>query len=208
MRTTKSQTKYWEDRSIDWEKEYFKTWDHPHRFIITAILKGMDWYSLMEIGVGGGANLANIINYIPNKRLGGIDVNEKAIELCQKKFKSGYFKVGSAEDIMMSDKSTDVLLSDMTYIYVGPFKIKKCIEELRRVARSEVLLCEFYEPNFFKRIWLYLKEGYFFYNWPKLLQKYGFYDIMVVPMPEKAWEGGLQSKYNFIIKAEVPKRYV
>ena len=206
MKTTKSQTKYWKRRSIDWNKAYLETWDHPHRYLISIALNTFQWRSLIELGCGGGANLKNILQVIGGKQLGGIDVNKDAIEFCEKTFKGGIFRVGSVEDILMSDKSCDVLLSDMTYIYVGPFKIKKCINELRRIARNRVLLCEFYEPNWFKRIILYLKSGYFSHNWPKLLKKYGFYDIIVMKLPKDAW-GGLQAKYCHIIKAKPPTRF-
>lgn len=207
MRTTKSQSKYWEDRDIDWDKEYFQTWSHPHRYIITSVLNMFQWGCLLEMGVGGGANLKNIISLLPNKLVGGIDISQKAIDFCTSKFNGGVFKRSSVENIELSDNCTDVSLSDMTYIYVGPFKIKKCIRELRRISRGRVVLCEFYEPNPFKRLWLYLTEGYFFYNWPKLLRKQGFYDIMTVPLPKEAWEEGLQTKYCYLIMAKVPKRY-
>lgn len=208
MKTTKSQTKYWQDRKIDWKEAYFKTWNHPHRYLITGLLGTFSWTSLMEIGVGGGANLANILRNLKGKQLGGVDVNEDAIELCRKQFNGGVFKVGPADDLMMSDKSADVILSDMTYIYVGPLEIHKCIKEVRRVARKRVLLCEFHETNPFKRLYYYFKSGYFFHNWPKLLKKYGFYDINIIKLPKDAWPGGLQEKHCYLIQAKPPKRYV
>lgn len=207
MKTTKSQTKYWEKRKIDWNTSYLATWDHPHRYLISIALNTFDWISLIEIGCGGGANLKNIVVTLGGKQVGGIDVNPDAIEFCEKTFKGGMFKVGNAENILMSDKSSDVLLADMTYIYVGPFKIMKCIKELRRIARKQVMLFEFHEPNWFKRVILYLRTGYFAHNWPKLLKKLGFYDIVIMKMPEKAWDKGLQTKYAYLIKAKAPLRY-
>jgi len=206
MRTTKSQSKYWADRRIDWKTSYLDTWEHPHRYLITLALNSFNWRSLMEIGVGGGANLKNIIMTLKNKQLGGIDVSKSAIEFCQKEFKGGVFKVGTAEDLFMSDKSADVLLGDMTYIYIGPFKIKECVRELARVARKQVVLCELHEPKWYKRVWMYFKTGYFFHNWPKLLKNQGFYNIIMLKLPKQAWPGGLQEKYAYIIKAKSPKR--
>lgn len=206
MRTTKSQKKYWQRRSIDWKVKYFDSWKDPHRYFISYYLTMFDWGSLIEVGVGGGANIVNIVKMIPHRMLGGVDINPDAIKLCQEKIKGGIFKVGAADDIMMSDKSADVLLSDMMYIYVGPFKINKHIRELRRVARNKVVLCEMYEPNPIKRIWLYLREGYFFHNWMKLLKKNGFYDIVKVKMPKEAW-GDLQGKYCYLFIATPPKKY-
>jgi len=206
MKTTKSQTKYWENRKIDWDKSYLSTWNHPHRYILSVILNTFEWHSLMELGVGGGANLKNILTVLKGKQLGGIDVNPDAIEFCKKTFKGGIFRTESAEDLLMSDKSSDVLLSDMTYIYVGPFKINKHIKELKRVARNMVVLFEFHETKWYNRLKLYLKSGYFSYNWFKLLKKHGFYDIVIMKMPKDAWDEGLQTKYAYYIKAKPPKR--
>jgi ubiquinone/menaquinone biosynthesis C-methylase UbiE len=207
MRTTKSQARYWQRRKIDWDEHYLRTWEHPHRYLITIALNTFEWRSLMEIGCGGGANLKNIIATLKGKQVGGIDINPDAIALCEKTFKGGVFRVGNADNLMMSDKSSDVLLADMTYIYVGPFKIGKHIKELRRVARKQIVLFEFHEKSWWKRILLYLKTGYFAHNWPKLLKKYGFYDIIVMKMPKEAWEPGLQTKYAYLIKAKSPLRY-
>lgn len=207
MRTTKSQEKYWKNRKIDWKKEYFDTWKHPHRYLITAMLKQFSWHSLFEVGVGGGPNLVNIITYIKGKQVGGCDINQDAIDMCNKEFKGGVFKLGPAYDLFMSDKSCDVILSDMTMIYIGPRYIHKTIKELRRVTRKEIILCELVEENPLKRLWLYLKEGYFFYNYPKLLKKYGFYNIIKVKIPPEVW-GGLQGKYAYLIRAKSPKHYV
>lgn len=208
MKTTKSQSKWWGNRVLDWKTSYLDTWNHPHRYLITAALNTFDWQSLMEMGVGGGANLKNIITLLKGKQVGGVDVSPTAIQFCEDNFKGGVFKVGSTEDLMMSDKSADVILSDMTYIYVGPFKIKKNIKELRRVARNRILLCEFYIKSPIQRLLLYLKSGYFAHNWPKLLKKYGFWDIVIMKLPKEAWPGGLQEKYCYLIKARPPKRII
>lgn len=208
IKNTRYWSRWWENRKIDWDQSYLKTWNHPHRFIITSLLGTFDWYSLYEVGCGAGANLVNILKFLPNKQLGGSDINPDAIELCKKTFKGGLFKVENAGDIGMSDKSVDVILSDMVYIYVDNFSINKYIRELRRVARKEIVLCEFYEKNPIKRIFLYFKTKYHFHDWLKILKKNGFYDITMIKLPASAWPGGLQEKYCYLIKAKSPKRYV
>src|SRR3990167_6841462 len=84
-------TEYWTD--------YLKTWDHPHRHIISAVLNRFHWISLFEIGCGSGPNLANILNYHKNKQLGGLDLNPLAIEVAQKQFRGALLKVGTGEDM-------------------------------------------------------------------------------------------------------------
>ena len=206
FRTTKEHSIYWKNRKIDWSKDYLSTWNHPHRRLIAEVLKTFNWLSLIEIGCGGGANLAYIVKNIPGRQVGGIDINPDAIELCQKTFKGGIFKVNSADDIMLSDKSTDVVLSDMTLIYVGPRKIGDYIREIKRITRNHVLLCEFHTTNWWNKLALKMNSGYNSYNWPKLLRKYGFYDIVIYKIPPEGWPGGdPQKTFGYIIRATVPK---
>lgn len=208
-RTTNHHAKYWKNRKIDWKKDYQSTYNHPHRYLLSSVLSMFDWYSLIEVGCGGGANIIHLLQFFKGKQFGGVDINPEAIESCKNVFKGGIWKVGPADDIMMSDKSLDVILTDMMLIYVGNRRIMKHLKEFRRIARNSIVLCEFIEKQWYKRIWLHWKTGYYFYNYPKLLKKLGFYDIYLLKLPPLAWPGGgLQEKYGYIIKAKCPKRYV
>jgi len=206
FKTTREHEKYWTNRKIDWKTSYFDTWNHPHRFLISDILKRLSWISLIEIGCGGGANLKNILESVSGKQIGGIDINKDAIDFCSKNFVGGMFKVGSGEDVMMSDNSTDVVLSDMSLIYVGPMKINKYLNEFKRIGRKYVILCEFHSNSLWNRLALRFNSGYNAYNYRKLLSKHGFYDIFIQKIPESAWPGGNPQKtFGNIIVAKIPK---
>jgi len=206
FKTTKYYSNYWKNRKIDWQKSY-QNFDHPHRFLISAVLKSLDWLSLIEIGCGGCANLINIVKCVPGKQVGGVDVNPEAIKLANETFRGGLFKVNSADNIMLSDKSTDCTLSDMMYIYVTPRDINKYIKELKRITRKYVILCEFHSTNWWNRLALRFNSGYNAYNYQKLLGKFGFYDIALYKVPPEAWPGGEPQKtFCYIIVAKVPKR--
>src|ERR1700733_15072868 len=110
--STKKWVDWWKDRKVDWAKQYMNP-NHPHRIVIAEVLKHINWLSLIEVGCGAGANLAQIVKSIPERQVGGIDVNPQAIEFAQTQFKNGVFSVGKADDIMMSDQSCDIILSDM-----------------------------------------------------------------------------------------------
>lgn len=205
--TTSQWSSWWQNRKIDWGESYLSTWNHPHRHMITSVLKTFEWQSLLEVGCGAGANLMNIIKCIGKKQLGGIDINADAIEMAQKSFNGAFFKVSSVEDMMMSDSSVDVVLSDMTLIYVGPRKINKVIKEIKRVARLRVVLCEFHMESWFQRIMMRLKSGYNAYDYVKLLEKHGFHDVIRYKIPKEAWPGGgWQEKCGYVITAKVPRR--
>lgn len=208
-KTTKAHSKYWKNRKIDWTKDYLSTWNHPHRYLISSILKKITWVSLIEIGCGAGANLMNLIKTNTDSRpmqLGGIDINADAIKVAEENFKGGVFKVGPADDLMMSDKSTDMALTDMCLIYVGPRKIKKHLQELKRITRNRVVLCEFHHKSFWRRLKLKVETGYNMYDYDKLLTKLGFYDISIYKIPDELWPDVKNPDIRHIIVARVPKR--
>lgn len=201
--TTKQNETYWSKREGGW-KEYLETWRHPHRYFISHILKQINWFSLVELGCGSGANLRNIVEVLPNRNLGGIDINPKAIELAEKTFKGGFFRVGSAEDVFMSDKSTDLVLTDMLLIYVAPFKIKKYLREIKRIARNHVVLCEFHHKSWWQRLKLRVFSGRHAYDYEKLLTKLGFWDVQAIKIPQ--FEEDNEQEFRYLIVARVPKR--
>ena len=206
FQTTNKWKRYWQERKIDWNEAYVKTWSHPHRFLISAILKGLLWMSLFEIGCGAGANLINIVKSFPGKtlQLGGSDISPDAIKTAQDILKGAILKVGSGDDVIMSDDSTDVVLTDRMLIYIGPWDIHRYIREIKRIARTYVVFCEFHSESLYERIKLKMTSGYNTYNYRKLLEKHGFYDIRLFKLPPEAWPGDTYPSY--IIVAKVPPR--
>ena len=168
------------------------------------MLKSIPFQSLFEIGCGPGANLVRIVKEMPGKQLGGCDVNEDAIKLAQETFKGGRFYVDAGNDTMLSDKSVDVVLSDMALIYVGPFKIRSYLREMKRVGRSHVVLCEFHSKSLWKR-WITRFGGYHVYDYKKLLESEGFYNVQVQHIPEQLWPGtDRNTEFRSIITARIP----
>lgn len=204
FKTSKTHKKYWQERKIDWNEHYTATWNHPHRFMISNILKNLSWHSLFEIGCASGPNLINILKHFPNVIVGGSDISADAIEEAKKSFNGASLKVGGVEDIMMSDNSIDIILSDMTLIYVSD--INKALKEMKRVARNYVVLCELHSTSWFDRIKMRFTSGYYVYNYKKLLTKHGFHDITLIKIPTEVWDGVPQKPYGYIIVARVPKR--
>lgn len=202
--TTKQWSRWWAKRKKDWKVEHLSTWQHPHRYFISSLLKTFDWYSLMEIGCGAGANLVHITKTIGGRQLGGIDINPEMIKLAEETFKGGQFKVGSGDDLLMSDDSTDVTLTDMFLIYISPTQIKKYVLELRRITRKRVVLCEFHSYSWWERFKLRL-QGLHAYNYRKLLERQGFYDIHIYKLPD-VWGDETHKKFSHIIIAKVPRR--
>lgn len=207
LKGTNFHKNYWINRK-NWVQGYVNSeaLNHPHRKLIVKVLSTFNWLSLIEIGCASGANLINIVKFLPGRQVGGIDVSQEAIDEVTKNLKGAWLKVGSGDDILMSDKSTDVVISDMTLIYVSPRDIGRYIKEIRRVARNRIVLCEFHSASWWNRLALKINRGYNAYNWDKLLQKYEFYDIIKYKLTEQDWPGGEPQKtFGYIIKASVPK---
>ncbi len=209
LRTTNYWQNYWRERKADWKKDYQspEMINHPHRKLIIQALKSFPWISLVEIGCGAGANLVNIVKYLSGRQVGGIDINADAIKLCEQTFNGGYFRVGPGEDILMSDNSVDVVLSDMALIYVSPKKIDKYLNEIWRIGRNNIVFCEFHSKSFWQRLKLRWRSGYFAHNWQKLLEKKGFYDVWMYKLTEADWPGGNPQKdFAWLIVAKIPKK--
>lgn len=200
--TTKQNANYWANRKLGW-REYLETADHPHRQYITHILSQLNFISLIEIGCGSGPNLASIARNLKGKQLGGVDINPEAIAVANSYFKGGQFRVGDAADMMMTDKGADIILSDAFLIYIGPFKIRKYLREMKRVGRNNIVLCEYHSTSWWKRQLLRVFSGRHSYNWKKLLRSEGFYDITLLKMPQ--FEEDNEQEFRYLIVARIPK---
>lgn len=204
FKNTKQHQKYWKERKIKWS-EHYMNWDHPHRFVIANFLKQMTWLSLFEVGMGAGANLVTIHKCFPDAQIGGCDIAPDAIETAKEYIKGGILQVGSTDNIMMSDKSADVILSDMSLIYTSPKDIKKYIKEMMRVGRNYLLLCEFHSPSWWNRLALRLNTGYNSYDYRKLLTRMGCFDIITYKLTDKNWPGtDYNQNFRYIILAKIP----
>lgn len=200
-RTTKQHSSYWKDRKIDWEKSYLATWNHPHRALILRALKSFSWFSLWEVGCGPGANLVRITKELPGHQLGGGDINADAIELAKKTFIGGRFHVEASDNILLSDNSVDVVLSDAHLIYYGPTKIKKVLTEMIRASRKHIVLCEYHEKSFWKRLLIRFKTGYNAYDYTRVLEGLGCYNIRMLKISKEYWPDTMWGTYGYIIIA-------
>ena len=204
-RTTKQHEKYWRDRKIDWKKEYFDTHDHPHRQLIINELKRVKFGSLLEVGCASGPNLHRIKQEFPGVQIGGVDISQDAIDVAKKLLPANaILDVQRADQLMFGDKSVDVIISDMALIYLNLRKLKECLRRMRLIGRKKIILCEFHSENLWKRVGLRWAAGYYAYNYRKLLEKIGFWDVTIKKIPEEAWPGGEPQKtFGYIITADM-----
>jgi ubiquinone/menaquinone biosynthesis C-methylase UbiE len=185
------------------------SWDEPHRTIISAFLQRLQnpdgtlrWLALVEFGCGTGENLENIVRNFQSRQVGGVDSDPKKIAIARPKFKNAFLKVCPMDDIMLSDNSTDVVLTDGLF---ARFKNPAgCLSEVKRVGRKYAIFCELHSTNVVQR----LKErlyGWRVYDWKKLLTKHGFYDIELYKIPKGVWSVRPWTKYGTLIVATILK---
>lgn len=201
----KNHRKYWKNRKGDWKFHHLSTWNHPHRTLIVYALQSFPWFSLWEIGCGAGANLVKIVKELPNHQLGGSDINADMIEVAKETLVGGRFHVEDCTDLLLSDNSVDVTLSDATLMYIGPKEINKAIGELVRVSRTAIILFEYHSTNWFERLVFRLRTGYNIYNYQHLLEKHGCYDIQKFKIDKRIWDDKEWSRYGHLLIAKVTK---
>lgn len=204
MKNTKQHKEYWENRKINWEEDYLKgVINHPHRQMIINALSKMQFKSVLEVGMGAGANLVRIKHQWPSVEVGGTDINLDAVKTASKYLPDAkYLDTGDPRDIYMSDKSIDVVMSDACLIYFDPRNIKKALREMKRVSRNGILLCEFHHESLYKRWKLRLDTGYNAYNYIKLLDELDFFDIQVTKIPKEVWPDTVWEEFGHIITAQ------
>lgn len=216
--TTKQHKDYWTNRKIDWDAHYTATWNHPHRQVIVDKLKQWKWISILEVGCASAPNLIKIWGAFPRADVAGIDINPDAVKTAQdifdgltrdwfKEFKQyrnrPWFKVNSGDNIIISDDATDIIMSDRTLIYVGRRDVKRYLSEMYRVTRNRIVLVEFHNKSWWKRLVCKLKTGYNAYNYKQLLEEVGFHNVEVEKLPAGLWgENDRHEEMNYLITAQ------
>lgn len=204
MRTTKQHAAYWRERKINWDADYMTgVINHPHRQLILDTLAKLQFRSILEVGMGAGANLARIKQQWPAVEVGGCDINRDAVITAGKYLKDAkYLDVADPRDIFLSDRSIDVVLSDACLIYFSPKAIRDALREMRRVARSYLVLCEFHHPSLYQRLRLQMTGGYYAYNYQRLLEELDFFNIKINKIPKEVWPGTPWEQFGSIITCE------
>jgi len=205
IKSTKQFSEWWRKRKADWQFHHLSTWNHPHRGLIVQALKSFPWFSLWEIGCGAGANLVRLVKELPGHQLGGSDINADMIELARKTLTGARFHCENITDMLLSDNSVDVMLSDATLIYVDPFTIKKVLHEMVRSARIAVVLVEFHSTSWWERLLFRLRTGYNIYNYQKLLEDEGCFDTQMYKIPKEIWDDKEWSRYGHIIISKITR---
>jgi ubiquinone/menaquinone biosynthesis C-methylase UbiE len=198
---------YWGFRHFfdkSWPERYIskESINHPHRkILIDTISKYYPFDSALEIGCASGPNLYLLAKKFPEVKLYGIDISKKAIEIGKKKFNEEkisnvILETGNPSDLKkFSDKSIDIVFSDACLICIGPKKINSVVEEMVRIAKKAIILCEQhsdYSNSFYNDNWIH--------NYKLLFGKFvSLEKIKFTKIPKEIW-GGDWGEFGYIIE--------
>ena len=210
---TKLQELIWKTRHIfrddRWPKECRETIGHPRRqILIERISFYVPFDSILEIGCSSGANLHLLAREYPYVRLYGIDINAKAIKegnayLRQQGIANVGLFISRADELkQFGDKTIDIVFTDATLMYIGVDKIRKVIEEMKRVSCKGLLLSEWHSEDNSRPHLLY--DGHWVYNYKALLANYFYSDTITVSRhPEDLWNDEAWRKFGSIIEVRL-----
>jgi ubiquinone/menaquinone biosynthesis C-methylase UbiE len=121
--------------------------------IVFNILNSFDQVKVLDVGCGPGKMAEYSIDR--GHEFYGIDISEKMIESCLKKFKhvdSAHFSVGKLQSLEFPDSFFDVILYMGVLEYIDPDEIDIAVSELARVLKPSgtVILSLSYSHSFFR----------------------------------------------------------
>ena len=204
----KSDEIYWKYKSFfssNWREGYLDSDSeiHPHReLLLEKISQKNSIESILEIGCANGINLRIINKKIPEIILEGIDINKKALSegvniLKRKNITNIRLKYKSAKDLSSyKDKEFDLVFCDDVLMYIDSNNIKKAIDEMFRISKKLVVICEQHtdKKSFYNDKWVH--------NYDYLIKGIsGIKSVIFSSISDDIW-GGDWGKYGKIIVVE------
>lgn len=205
----------WGEKDNDWVKGYWNSVDHPHREYLVQAIVDLNPSSVLEVGCNCAPNLRMLAKRLPRSRLIGIDISRESIEKGNEWLKSEgitnvHLEVGKADDLSRyPDSSFDIVFTDAVLIYIGPDKIEDVLQGFVRVARKNIVLCEWDEPNAPKGslfgLWNYVfRRGLWVWNYQILMQQITrVKNIRSEKIPSGFWQDFYWQRYGSLIRIEV-----
>ena len=196
---TKFQELFWKMRKKEQGVNYCLSSSHPHRDLLIKTIEGHNPESILEVGSASGPNLILLAQKFPKVEIKGIDINSNFVKMGNRYFQEKsilnvkLFK-SKADNLDFKDKSFDLVFTDAVLIHIGPDKIKKVVNELKRVAKKSIILLEHHSEEV---------DELGFYNNPRWLRNYRklFKDceVKMTKISSDNWEGDW-GRYGYIIE--------
>jgi ubiquinone/menaquinone biosynthesis C-methylase UbiE len=205
-RPTEDEKMDWKYDSKNWVEGYVDSKDHPHRkVIVDAIGHFLEPFeTLLEVGCNAGPNISLIrdkFNYLKDHNLYGIDLNKESIDRAKEWLPAVHWEVGSVLDLPYEDKIMDVVLLDACLMYLDDKNITKAIEEIDRVCKKGIVICDWYNKSESGKV----IDFHWSRDYSEILRKRGF-KVGLIKLNETTWPGKTWAKngYVFIAVRQLP----
>lgn len=113
----------------------------PCKRIVSDLLAGKDFDSVLEVGAQWGENLMAIKDRFPDVKLTGIDIDEKTTKEA-KEITGLDLRVGDIFTSGFKDGEFDVVFVEAVLCMLTPEEIIPAINELLRIAKKYIVLVE------------------------------------------------------------------
>jgi len=205
----------WGEKDQDWIRGYWTSGHHPHREHLVQRIVDLNPASVLEIGCNCGPNLRILAEKLPGTRFIGIDINADSVRKGNEWMEAdGITNVrleeGRADDLSrFRDDSFDVVFTDAVLIYIGPDKIRRVLQEFRRVAGKKILLCEWNAKESSGKVSgrntgkFIFRRGLWAYDYPLLMADLDFGPgISITHIAPEDWDDEIWREYGTLIEFE------
>lgn len=131
-------------------------------WLVQTVLARIDGSSFLEIGCGGGRNLAAIARERPDAVLHGFDPNAEAVAAARQALPEarGTIEQGTVAEVLprYGDRSVDVTLSFGVLMMLPNEEAVSTLRHLHRIARRAVVLFELAGPSHDFDFWAYPRD--------------------------------------------------
>lgn len=159
-----------------------------------SYLKWSPEWSLLDVGCGGGANLAEMSIRCPEGSVYGIDISEESVKFARKKNrdllgKRCFIEQGSVEKLPYENEMFNVVTAFETIYFWSD--LLQSFTEIARVLKKDgifLICCEMSDPS--NTMWTSRIDGMTIYpvrELRSLLSRSGFTDISVYKRRKEDW---------------------
>ena len=125
------------DRHIGVGKRRKKFWNE--------VFQEIPFRNVLEIGCNQGFNLEHLAPLVHPENIFGIDINRKALKLCQERLPDSNIIYGTVKEIPFRDRFFDLVISAGVLIHIPDESLLKVMNELARCSHRYVVLSEYYD---------------------------------------------------------------
>ena len=196
MITKESQAKHWAEKDIRTIQSY---WDSPPATLrskwFAKQLKSYNFFSIYETGFFSGRNLRYIYEEFPNIKVGGLDVNKKAVEFAKQRMPYADLHHMNLHDFN-SNKEYDIVFTSGILIHIPPKDVPTVLSKLLMSAKKYVMHIESIGNNEISAGPKHLKPTYKISDQiqfsPDLIGMYAKlgYSTKVIPLPDNCKTNG------------------